>query len=307
MSEQEFSDFVVAKDLKGQSMKMYFTNFRKFEDMNNNILTANQKVIIDYIKNAKKTDGSNPAPNTLLSMNSFAISFRRHYEKPVNKLLKQREELEDENKKRKTIINKDKLSNLPTLEEIKAHENKLFRDGDWLGFIIVHVLRMVNVRIKDLNILILKPGHKFSGGAMKNQDDKNNYFFVRKNGEVMYVRNNYKTVDKYGMKQNLLTAKKLRQAVANFIDNTGLELSKDKPIYLFSKSNNKNEQLDETSLNRIIQSKTLNNLGENQYNNIIVTEAMKNKNYKKLKQIEQNRGTDMSTLMEQYGLEFPQS
>ena len=54
MSEKEFSDFVVAKDLKGQSMKMYFTNFKKFEDMNNNILTATQKVIIDYIKSARK-------------------------------------------------------------------------------------------------------------------------------------------------------------------------------------------------------------------------------------------------------------
>lgn len=306
MTDQQFATFIEEKDFKGQSLKMYLSNYKKFEDMNNNILTANQKVIIDYINNSKKADGTTPTPNTLLSMNSFAISFRRHNDKSVNKLLKHREELEEQSRKRKAIINEEKLTSLPSVQDLIAHENKLYREGDWLGFIIVHLLRMVNVRIKDLNILMLKPGHKFSGGKMKNKDDKNNYFFVRKNGETMYVRNNYKTYDKYGMKKNLLTAKKLRQAVANFVDTTGLELSKNDPIYLFSKVN-KNQQLDETSINKIIQSKTLDNLGENEYNNIIVTDAMNKKDYKKLKQIEKNRGTDMSTLMKEYGLEFPQS
>ena len=301
----DFNKFMEEKDVAVQTKRMYKVNYNKFDGFGN-LLTNNQNAIIDYINDFDKELEKKVVPNTKLSMNSFVITYRRHFGKTVNKLINHRKDLELLASQRKTQINEQNLSTLPTINQLKQHERQLYRNGDWLGFIIVNLLRTMNVRNQDLNLRIQTGGYIYRNGKMKDETDRNNYLIMRRgDSELVYIRNHYKTFDTYGSKIKLITSKKLKSAVLNLVDERGMEVS-DEPIYLFSKQGT-NEPLDETGYANVIKSKTLNNLSQVQYNKIITTDAMERKDYKLIKKIASQRGTDLTTLMESYGLEFPQN
>jgi hypothetical protein len=95
-----------------------------------------------------------------------------------------------------------------------AHENRLYRDGEYLGFIITHLMRVLSLRNMDLDMKIIPPTRSL---RKVKEGDRTNYMVPRKNN-TMIVRNNYKTQGRYGVKKNAVASRKLQRAIKALID-----------------------------------------------------------------------------------------
>ena len=297
MTNQQVNEFILARDFTENTVKQYMNSFSRFENMEYDLIKANQSVINEFVYNLKDPNGKEYSANSKLTLLGFAIALRKHYKKPFIKIVKAKQHWKDAFRIKQAETNKSKLENLPSVAELEAHENKLFRDADWQGFIVTYLLRNLHSRNADLNFKIIAP----TRATRKIKDgDKSNYLTLRVN-DVGVVRSSYKTVQQYGVKKDRLRSRKLQTAMKNFIDDKGMELGKE-PIYLFSKG--KNEPLDEYSIAKAIRKHTLYNLSENDYNKIQVTEFLEKKKWRKLEQVSKLRGTKLDTLLQYYGLSY---
>ena len=287
MSFKEFEEFINAnKNLSERTLKAYSLHYSKFDDMHRDILTQNQTNIINYI------DEKSISMSAKLSMLNIAIVFRKFFEKDNRKLLKQKNLYDNEYREQKNKNKEDKLSVLPTTNDLIAYEKKLYREENWLGYIINYLMRKLSLRNKDLNLKIIAPTRK-----KISPDDKTNYLILRKRA-VGIVRNDYKTAKKYGQKKNDVQGIRLVKAVHNLINEREQKLG-DNDIFLLSP-----KKLNEDSIQKKIRSYTLNGISETDMNKIIVSELVDLKDIKKLKEISNNRGTSLSVLLNEYHLKL---
>lgn len=292
MTEAQFTTYLKANNkLKPRTITQYKNSYDKFDDMSKNILTASQGSIIDYIEQYPGSD------NTKLALLNVASNMRKHYTKQVNKILTKKEEYKDNYQVAKEKDHKEKLNSLPSPKEVIAHENKLYRDGEYLGFIITHLMRVLSLRNMDLDMKIIPPTRSL---RKVKEEDRTNYMVPRKNN-TMIVRNNYKTQGKYGVKKNAVASRKLQRAIKALIDERELTLGND-TIWLMSSGSGKH--LGEDSIAKKIRSYTLNGMSESDMNKIFVTQVAEIKDMAKLRKISENRGTSLEVLLNEYHLEL---
>lgn len=291
MSEQQFEDYLKANShLSERSIIQYTNQFEKFEPMKKNLVTQSQSNIISFVDN---TDFSE---NTKLAMLNVAINVRKHFDKDVNKMNNRKLQLADDYQIKKNKIKDEKKSELPSVKELIAHENRLYIDGNWAGFIVTHLMRVLSLRNKDLDLKIIPATRSQRKGK---DGDKNNYLILRKNN-AQVVRNDYKTSKQYGRKKNVVQSRKLNKAIRELIAERDLELGKDEINLLSTKGGKK---MNEESIAKKIRSYTFRGLSESDYNKIIVSEVAELKDIKKLEQISNNRGTSLEVLLKEYHLD----
>ena len=282
MTEQQFNDYLKGNSqLSERTIVAYSNQYKKFDAMNKNLITQSQTNIINFI------DASETSVNTKLALYNVAVNMRKFYGKNVNKML---------TRKLQTIDDYKKLSELPSAAELISHENRLYIDGDWRGFIIVHIMRVLSTRNADLNVKIIPANRSQRKGV---SGDKQNYLILRQNNAQL-IRNNFKTIDSYGKKKNVLPSRKLNKAIREFVAESDMELGKD-DIYLLSTA--KGEQMSEDSIAKKIRSHTLNGLSETDYNKIFTSKFASVKDLAKLKSISENRGSSLQVLLQEYHLE----
>lgn len=291
MTDTQFKDYLTENtQLADRTVSAYKNTFTKFENMNKNVLTQSQTNIINYINDF---EGSN---NTKLSMINIAIIMRKHHTKEINKILNRKLQLMDDYKQEKNIKKEEKKGDLPTAGELIAHENRLYIDGNWTGYIVTHLLRVLSTRNKDLDLKILPPNRSQRVGV---KGDKNNYLIIRSNN-AQIIRNSYKTYKQYGQKKNLVPSRKLNRAIREMIAERDLELGKDE-INLLSTIGGK--RMNEDSIAKKIRSYTFRGLSESDYNKVFVSEVASVKDIKKLEKISNNRGTSLEVLLQEYHLD----
>ena len=291
MTEQQFNDYLKGNSqLSERTIVAYSNQYKKFDAMNKNLITQSQTNIINFI------DASETSVNTKLALYNVAVNVRKFYDKNVNKMLTRKLQTIDDYKKIKTDIKEQKLSELPTAAELISHENRLYIDGDWRGFIIVHIMRVLSTRNADLNVKIIPANRSQRKGV---SGDKQNYLILRQNNAQL-IRNNFKTVESYGQKKNVLPSRKLNKAIREFVAESDMELGKD-DIYLLSTA--KGEQLSEDSIAKKIRSHTFQSLSETDYNKIFTTKFASVKDLKALSKISENRGSSLQVLLQEYHLE----
>jgi len=291
MSDQQFNEYLEANShLSERSVLQYNNQFVKFEPMNKSLVTQSQTNIISFVDN---NGGSN---NTKLAMLNVAINVRKHFKKEVNKMLTRKLQLADDYQQQKNAIKEEKKSDLPTTKELIAWENRQYIDKNWNAFIVVHLMRVLSLRNKDLDLIIIPATRSQRKGET---GDKNNYLILRKRNSQV-VRNDYKTVKQYGRKKNVLQSSKLNKAIRELIAERDLELGKDE-IRLLSTIGGK--KMNEESIGKKIRSYTFRGLSESDYNKIIVSEIAEMKDIKKLETISNNRGTSLEVLLKEYHLD----
>jgi len=159
---------------------------------------------------------------------------------------------------------------LPTLREMKAHMNSLFDKGDYRGYAIMYLFLTYTLRNQDLIARVVK--------SKKETNETENYFIVGRK-RVIYLRNKYKTADKYGTKSHVITNPKFVTAIKNF-------------NYLLRETDN---------IDRVIKNITagIGGVTESVIAKIVLRE---NNTMAGLKKISHNRGTDISTLINSYNI-----
>ena len=159
---------------------------------------------------------------------------------------------------------------LPTLREMKTHMNSLFDKGDYRGFCIMYLFITYTVRNKDLIAKVVKS---------KKQTNSTDNFFIVGRKQVTYIRNNYKTADKYGSKTHVITNPKFLTAIKTL-------------DYLLRETDN---------IDRVIK-KITTDIGHINEGNIAKIVLRENNTINGLKRISKNRGTDISTLVDSYNI-----
>ena len=159
---------------------------------------------------------------------------------------------------------------LPTLREMKTHMNNLYDSGNYLGYCVMYLFLTYTIRNKDMIATVVKS---------KKQTNSTDNFFIVGRKQVTYIRNNYKTADKYGSKTHVITNPKFLTAIRNL-------------DYLLKEDQN---------IDRVIKKITAGIGGITE--SVIVKVVLKySNNMNNLKRISKNRGSDIRTLVENYNI-----
>jgi hypothetical protein len=135
---------------------------------------------------------------------SSTLSKYRHYKGKTTETI--REFLRRANDEA-SVLQKEKndkqTENLPSVD-FKKMLNGYYRDKDNKKFVILYLLMNYNTRNKDLVVKVVKDEKDL------NKDE--NFLWIR-DKDVVYIRNDYKTKERYGGKRDVIKAKKFFNAV----------------------------------------------------------------------------------------------
>jgi site-specific recombinase XerC len=231
----------------------------KFQNLGGN-LKADEDEIIQFIKE-NYNEGS---PQKIIS--STLSKFRHYRGKPVYAI---RGFLRQANADALLLQQKknDKLKEtLPTID-FKKMLNGYYRDKQNKNFVILYLLMNYNTRNQDLVLRVVK-----------NESDlnqKENFIFIR-DKDVVYIRNDYKTKERYGMKRDVIKAKKFFNSVQEL---DSLLLNND-------------------NLDRQVKAVTGGINQSSMFKIMIAT----NNNLKSIAKASKNRGTNMNTIATNYDI-----
>ena len=161
----------------------------------------------------------------------------------------------------------DKLkSNLPDID-FKQMLSKYYKDKDYKNFVILYLLLNYNTRNQDLVARVV------NNEADLNQ--KENFLLIREK-DIVYIRNDYKTNDTYGMKRYIIKSKKLFNAVQD-LDNL---------------------LIDDGNLDRQVK-KVTGGINQSTLFKLLIT---KNNSLKSIAKASKARGTNMDTIASSYDI-----
>ena len=236
-------------------------------------ITTSQPTIIKKLKELYNN------PNTLSLYLNMIILVRRHLNLEHEKLIKLRNDLRDAIiKLRKENMTSTK-SELPTYNEINEKLNELVG----IRYILNYLLITYGLRNKDINLLYVNK-------LPSNKEDEN--YLVQTKNSIKLDINDYKTDSTFGNKSITITDKKFKDEInkLNLKDNT----------YILPKRDGSKLKL--TSFNDKVLSLTIDGLGETRIFKILVKHLLDNKNFSKLEDLVNSRGTSLSTIMKSYNV-----
>ncbi len=279
----EFKEFI--KDKSANTIKSYIQQYNKLKkivdkEMEQDIEIQNisEKNILEFV-----SDESNL--NSQQALLNIAIMIRKMKKSPTTKLEKQR----DENKEKlkgfvKEKNEKLKSDGLPSYQDLLDYLAFLYDSERWVDYIINYLLIYFHTRNEDVNFELVP----FKRDTKENKDINYLWYSKRAKKATLY-RRNYKTAGKYGMKTDTITDPKFLNAIKEIFEcrKKGEEGC---DVFIPNKEN----------VGYFVKKATLDNLGENLYNKIIVTHFRNNLD--KLSEISKSRGTDLKTLHENYDI-----
>ncbi len=285
MSEYErFMDSI--KDKSDATKKQYRIQYNKlFKLTGKPIQDTSEKKIMELLNEIDNKNNSQALLN-------IALLIRKNNNLSVTQLEKKRKQDKDKLIEDVKIKNVELKENLPSYDDIVEYMNYLFDKSEWTDYIINYLLINLQVRNQDLDFTIIT--------RKKDAVDKNiNYMWLQNTKKkVTFIRNVYKTANievgdgkehGYGQKVNNITDTNFIVAVRRVIGCQKYNL--DCGVFIPNKS----------SIAYHLQKATFKQIGEGKYFKIIVNHFRNNLD--KLKEISNNRGTDLKTILNSYDIE----
>ena len=274
MSELEkLNDSVADKSVNTQ--KSYKTQYNKLVKLLGKLVseTSEKKLIEVVLEQANN--------NQRQALINIGILIRRLYSLSSTKLEALREKLKGNLKmdvKEKNAVLQDTLPSYDDIVEYTAH---LWEQMEWRDYIINYLLINYQVRNQDLvfDLVNLK---------RQTKDETKNYMWLSPK-KVVYIRNVYKTANKYGKKIVTITDPKFLLAVKRVYSCK----KRDEPCGIFIPTL--------SQVGYYIQKASYKQIGEGAYVKIIINHYRKD--FSKLKEISENRGTSLRILGESYDIE----
>lgn len=271
----EFENYVDNLDLTKTTKKAYIREYHKYLKNYGNIPLKNNPKIKNNIKNEDlyKTLSSRKQAYGML------IHYFRHMniDKNVDVMRDYLTRVNIELNSNYKVRNQDLKIILPSKRKLLQFNIKNFNDAKWKAYIINYLLYNFNVRNLDLEVEIVN-------------DDKlikpNKNYLLLKPKKTTYIRDNYKTRDKYGKKVHYIKSEKFNYAIEEFVkQNDNLE-----SIPLLG---------NKVNLTQEITKYTYENLSEGDIFKVFITDKKELKNYNKLAK---SRGTTLDVIMNNYVL-----
>ena len=218
-------------------------------------------------------------PNTLSLYLNMIILLRRDNNLEHDKLIKLRNDL------REKIIEVRKSNMTDTKKELPSYNEIIDKLNELTGirYILNYLLITYGLRNKDINLLYVN----------KLPSDKNdeNYLVHTKNSIKLDI-NDYKTDNTFGNKSITITDNKFKEELnkLNLKPNT----------YILPKKNG--DKLKLNSFNDKVIALTIDGLGETKIFKILVKHLLDKKDFGKLEELVNTRGTSLATIMKSYNL-----
>jgi len=270
----EFDSAIKNSSLSDKSITTYTHSYnRLISYLNYPILSYTEKQII---KKIDKIEAPSMSKNSMLSVVSL---IRKDMGLSTEKLTEYRKKLSEnhyENKQKSNEVLKD---NLPTLNTLQEFTTQLYKDKKYTDFMINYIMLNFNTRNLDLDMMLLTD--------KKLANDSINYIY-KTNKYLLYVRNDYKTRNRYGVK-------KIKIYNANMMRAFKELLGSDAEHTLLTQR---------TNINKYIQDKTFNGMGEGLYVKVVLNDYYKNGNIDGFKKVSDNRGTSLDVLYKDYNIEM---
>ena len=252
------------------TIKAYITQYNKLSKLvGKDIANTSQKKILEIIKDI---DNSNSRQALL----NIAILIRTNNKLDTKELLDNREKIKTEIKSTHKEKNKELQETLPTYQDLLDYLEVLRSKLNYRDYIINYLLINFNVRNEDLLFQIVSR-------KRDTKDTNFNYIWVSPT-KATYIRNVYKTAKTYGQKVNVITDKPFMSAIRQIVKHGDIDFIPNPD-----------------QLGYYIRNATLLGIGEGKYNKIIVNHFRSN--IDKLKEISNNRGTNINTILESYDIE----
>jgi len=173
--------------LSEKTISEHSRGLNKFKKLGGDIKWSEEKTI-DFIKE-NYNEGSER------KIISSTLSKYRHYKgKPtetIRDFLRQANAEASLLQQQKNLILKETL---PTID-FKQMLSKYYKDKDYKSFVILFLLLNYNTRNKDLVLRVVN--------NESDLNEKENFIFIREK-DVVYIRNDYKTKNRYGGKQDVI-------------------------------------------------------------------------------------------------------
>ena len=256
------NSFLIYMRLQGLSEKTiteHSRNLNKFQNLGG-LLKWDESKTITFIKDHYNEGSSQKAISSTLSK-------YRHYRGKSTETIRQF--LQQTNAEASLLQRQknDKLrDNLPDID-FKQMLSKYYREKDYKSFVILFLLLNYNTRNKDLVARVTNDETDL------NEDE--NFLLIR-DKDVVYIRNDYKTKDKYGMKRDVIKAKKFFNSVQD-LDSL---------------------LIDNGNLDRQVKAVT-HGINQSTMFKMLITQ---NNNLKSIAKSSRNRGTNMETIAKSYDI-----
>ena len=272
----ELESFVASVEGKSaNTIKTYKSQYNKlYKLLGKNIGETSEAKLLSTIDTTDNVNGRQALIN-------IAIQVRR-----INKLSVLKLEAQREKNKHALIDNiKDtnlKLQNsLPSYKVLVDYMNALYEASSWTDYVINYLL--INYQVRNLDLL-------FDIVKLKRdtKDTTKNYIWLSPK-KVVYIRNVYKTAQKYKQKTIIMTDPKFMTAI--------------KRVFACQKHNENCGIFipNPDQLGYYIQNATYKKIGEGSYFKVVV--AHFRDNLDKIKEISENRGTNITTILGSYDIE----
>jgi len=275
----EFKKFMDTLDEKSEyTKKTYKIQYNKLRKMlENDIADVSQKKLIEIISQQSN-------PNQQQSSINIAVLVRRLNKLPTKELEAKREANKKEVVKQVKKVNENLV--LSTLNDLEEYLDYLYANNQWTDYIINYLLLEYQVRNKDVNFKIVT--------RKKDMTDKNtNYIWLDvKQKKALYVRRDYKTEKTYGEKQHLITDKEFIVALKRVL--ACQKHNEDCGVFIPN----------ENQVGYYIMRSSYKGIGEGAYLKILINAYKNRGNIQKLKEISDNRGTDLNTLLSNYNIDL---
>ena len=196
--------------LSEKTIAEHSRNIFKFKKIGGDLKWDEQKTV-DFIKQHYAEGSSQKSITSTLSK-------YRHYKGKTTETIRDFLRLTNNEASLLQRQKNEKLKeNLPDID-FKQMLSKYYKDKDYKNFVILYLLTNYNTRNQDLVLRVVKDETEL------NQNE--NFIFIR-DKDVVYIRNDYKTKERYGTKRNIIKPKKFFNAVQEvdslLIDNGNLD------------------------------------------------------------------------------------
>jgi len=260
MYNMEFRQYLENQNLAETTINAHERNLQRYGSVG-----TSQKIMINKLNLLETWGRRLSAAN---SLSKYLQYKNQKNDKIVEYIHLANDEIQKESTKRQIDLSHDPC--LPTLREMKAHMNSLFEIGDYRGFCVMYLFLTYTLRNMDLVATVVK--------SKKQTNDTENFFILGRK-RVIYLRNKYKTADKYGTKSHVITNPKFVTAISHLSD-------------LLKPTDN---------IDRVVKKITA-DIGGITESTILKIVLKYSNNMNNLKKISHNRGTDITTLIQNYNI-----
>ena len=267
-------------DKSENTKRAYRVQYNKFSkmldelDMPNQIHLNSQKKLLELALEQDK-------PNSQQALINIAVLVRRLYSLNVDELIANREKNKVKIQERVKEVNKQLTNDLPSYQELLEYMAHLWATDKWESYIINWLLLNFQVRNKDLDFQVIFRKKDAT-------DPEKNYMWLAAK-KCVFIRNVYKTAKFYDRKTNIIVDKSFHTAIKNFVRHRKAE---QKNMLLIT---------NEEQLGYIVKKATFKEIGEGNYVKIVIDHFRGD--LQMLKQISENRGTSVDTLLKYYDLQ----